>query len=89
MEASTLSEIQQIWNEELRLASCDPDQDFFALGGTSLLAMRIATRAQEILNIEVRPMIIFEFPTFAKFTTHLAELMQNSSQTGALSEGLI
>ncbi|MEV1175411.1 amino acid adenylation domain-containing protein [Nonomuraea sp. NPDC049784] len=57
--------LAEIWQDVLEAGPIGADDDFLALGGQSLLAMRIAARACERLGKPVEPRMLFEHPTLA------------------------
>lgn len=65
--------IALIWQEVLGVEQVGVEDDFFALGGDSLLATRVVTRIQEAFNLEVSVRNIFEAPKLSL----LAKLVQN------------
>jgi non-ribosomal peptide synthetase component F/acyl carrier protein len=54
-----------IWAEVLGVEQVGPEDDFFELGGTSLLAMQIVARASDAFGVEVALDALFEAPTVA------------------------
>jgi hypothetical protein len=54
-----------IWCEVLRLERAGATDNFFHLGGDSLLAAQIMTRASQRLGIDVAAVSLFETPTIA------------------------
>jgi non-ribosomal peptide synthetase component F/acyl carrier protein len=54
-----------IWAEVLERDRVGPEEDFFELGGTSLLAMQIVGRASEAFGVDVALDALFEAPTVA------------------------
>jgi hypothetical protein len=74
-DASTSGSLEDrlaaIWADVLNVSHVASDDDFFALGGNSLLAMQIAARAAETLAVRVSPIGLFEAPTLAGFANAL------------------
>jgi amino acid adenylation domain-containing protein len=60
-----------IWREVLGRSDVGPAADFFALGGQSLLATRVAARVRDALGVEVAPSALFESPTLAGFSARI------------------
>jgi non-ribosomal peptide synthetase component F/acyl carrier protein len=54
-----------IWAEVLDVEQVAPDDDFFELGGTSLLAMQIIARASDAFGVELELDALFDAPTVA------------------------
>ena len=65
-----------IWAEILQLEQVGIDDDFFALGGDSLLATHVLTRIYDIMHLEVEVIGFFEAPTVAEMAHHLETLIQ-------------
>jgi amino acid adenylation domain-containing protein len=55
--------LSALWAELLDLPAVEPDSDFFALGGNSLLALRMIGRIESDLGVELQFGEIFEAPT--------------------------
>ena len=58
--------IVKIWQELLRLDAVGIDDNFFDLGGHSLLLVRLANRLKENFHKEISVMNLFEHPTIRK-----------------------
>ena len=75
--------LANIWAAELKLESVGVNDDFFALGGHSLLLMRIATRIREAFQVEVPLRDLFAAATVST----LAERVEAARRAGdAVSE---
>ncbi|MEB2398035.1 MAG: amino acid adenylation domain-containing protein [Alcaligenaceae bacterium] len=61
-EDSVLDLIRGLWREVLQTESVGPDDDFFALGGDSIMAIQIVGRARR-LGWALTPAQVFQAPT--------------------------
>ena len=53
-----------VWRAVLRLENVGIEDDFFALGGDSILAIQVVARAREA-GLRVTPRLLFDHPTIA------------------------
>ncbi|MEE1886407.1 non-ribosomal peptide synthetase [Pseudomonas carassii] len=60
-----------IWGEVLGVARIGRDDHFFALGGHSLLVMRVLARVRQDLGREAAPVALFESPRLVDFAQRL------------------
>jgi iturin family lipopeptide synthetase A/iturin family lipopeptide synthetase C/tyrocidine synthetase-3 len=69
MQASTNTDtertIASIWCELLNLKSVSANDDFFELGGKSLMAMRVVARICQTFDVDLTIRNLFEHPTVA------------------------
>jgi amino acid adenylation domain-containing protein len=66
--------LARLWADVLRLdaARVGVDQDFFELGGNSLLAMQLLSRVRSLLGVTVAPRTVFDEPTIAGLARAIA-----------------
>jgi acyl-CoA synthetase (AMP-forming)/AMP-acid ligase II len=72
-----------IWAELLQVEQVGRHDDFFALGGDSLLATQVRIRLYEIMHLEVEVSDIFKAPTVVEMAEHIETL----TQAAATSQG--
>lgn len=70
--------LRQIWADLLERPDVGPDDNFFTLGGSSLLALRLMHRVRAELDLDVSLGVIFEAPTVRALADRL-----HSAEPGA------
>ncbi len=64
----TVSEIAAIWADVLQLTAVPgPEDNFFSLGGDSLLMTMVLFRVNEAFHIELPPVALLEAPELGAF----------------------
>ena len=76
--------IAQVWSEVLGRPGIGVDDNFFDLGGHSLIATRIAARLRAQFKIEIALRKLFELPTVAALATYVEQLRHGASPTALL-----
>lgn len=61
-----------IWQETLNIERVGVNENFFDLGGNSLLAVRVRARLQEQLSIELPLIDLFRYPTVGTLANYIA-----------------
>jgi acyl carrier protein len=74
----TVELLAGIWSELLRVSEVGAGDNFFALGGHSLLVMRLTSRIREVFGMELTPRTVFEAPTLGA----LAEAIEATQREG-------
>src|SRR5262249_46446453 len=64
-QTETEMAIAAIWREVLRVERVGVDDNFFDLGGHSLLLVRVSRKLQETFNQEVTVLDLFKYPTIS------------------------
>jgi acyl-coenzyme A synthetase/AMP-(fatty) acid ligase/acyl carrier protein len=64
----TEQKLADIWSEVLRLDPIGIDDNFFEIGGHSLLAVKVIARVRKEFGVEVAMRSLFEEPTIAGFS---------------------
>jgi amino acid adenylation domain-containing protein len=78
-----------IWSEVLGVERVGVEDDFFALGGHSMLATRVAFRVQQTFGVEVPLRDLFETPTVAALALSVEDSMLLGLDDAAVEEGLM
>jgi amino acid adenylation domain-containing protein len=68
--------LAQIWAKVLNLPRVGIEEDFFELGGDSVLAMEIISCVREVFALELTLRSMFAAPTIAGFASYLDEVAQ-------------
>ena len=79
-------QVGAIWARALGVKKIAPDDNFFALGGHSLLGVKMIAEIQAKTGMEEELKLadLLEFPTLAAFTQHLEGLMAPSEESGRI-----
>jgi amino acid adenylation domain-containing protein len=92
--------LAEIWGEVLGLEQVGIENNFFDIGGTSLLGLKLITRIQNSFGVDLRAVKLYQYPTIQKLAHYLTEStkkqptqiktqqQQNQDNSNNLSEGI-
>lgn len=72
-QTETEKAVAQIWCEILELDRVSIEDNFFDLGGTSLLGLQLLTRIQKNIGCKIRAVKLYQYPTIKKLAKYLIE----------------
>jgi acyl carrier protein len=64
--------VAAVWREVLELNDVGVEDNFFDLGGHSLLLVRARSRLEQTLGTKIQVVELFKYPTIATLARHLA-----------------
>lgn len=79
--------VAAVWGEVLGVEAVAAKDDFFALGGHSLLVTQVATRLRQELDLDVPLRTVFENPTVAQLAAALRQLADGGRELAGLEPG--
>jgi len=78
--------IAGIWADVLKVERVGRRDDFFSLGGRSLLALQVIARLRQGLNVELTIRDVFERPTPSLLAAQIISLKLNAFDAGDLAQ---
>ncbi|MDB9355203.1 amino acid adenylation domain-containing protein, partial [Nodularia spumigena CS-587/03] len=78
----TEQKLAAIWQEILQVEQIGVNDNFFTLGGHSLLGIQLAAIINESLQIELPLKYLFQFPTIASLSAQIDQLQRHEIQLG-------
>ncbi|MBB6270489.1 amino acid adenylation domain-containing protein [Pedobacter cryoconitis] len=76
----TEQRLSEIWMELLQISLVSIHDDFFRLGGHSLMVMRVSAFIRNEWGLEVAPTVLFSCKTIARLAAHINGLQGNEVQ---------
>ena len=76
----------KIWQELLRVETVGVEDNFFDLGGHSLLLLRMVQEIQNALGLEIALLEMFEHPTVSSLARHLSSKQDAENKVTPTSE---
>ncbi|MGZ4107990.1 MAG: non-ribosomal peptide synthetase, partial [Tumebacillaceae bacterium] len=74
----TEKQLAELWAELLDVKEIGVEGDFFALGGHSLRAAKLAAQVQERFEVKLPLAMIFQYPTLGQLAAYIAEAKQQA-----------
>jgi hypothetical protein len=65
--------LSKVWESSLGIEKVGVDDDFFELGGASVVATQIVSRLRQMFQIDLPAILLFETPTIAKHARYMIE----------------
>ncbi|MBN1904628.1 MAG: hypothetical protein JW927_05980 [Deltaproteobacteria bacterium] len=72
--------VSKIWAEVLQQNKINPEDNFFEMGGDSLMTMMVMFRIKEVLNVDMPPYTISQSPTLREFCAKIDKQMAESEK---------
>ena len=71
--------VAKVWSDVLGETGLDVDENFFDVGGDSLLLMAVHSRLQKLLQVNIDLVDLFEFTTIRTLAEHLSKSASTSA----------
>jgi acyl carrier protein len=71
--------LADLWSKVLGIDRVGVHQDFFALGGNSLVAVQLIAQARKATGVRLPMRVLFDAPTVAELAVHIQELGSGGS----------
>ena len=79
-------QISKLWAQSLGVKAVAPQDNFFAIGGHSLLGVKLMAAVQQKLGLDAELSLsdLLEHPTLSEFCDHIAALCTSDQDTGLI-----
>jgi amino acid adenylation domain-containing protein len=81
--------IAEVWQQELGMSKVGVTDNFFDVGGTSLMIVSLQQRLNNVLNCNLMITTLFEYPTISALAQHLSSDKAGSTFSKSLKERAI
>ena len=82
VESSALVAVTRIWKEVLGVDDVSRSDNFFSLGGDSVMVTIMALQVEQTLGVVVSADVVFDYPTLEEFTTAVTDQRATGSPSG-------
>lgn len=72
--AELADQVRELWTAATGVVDLGDDQDFFALGGDSLIAVELMSQVRDRFGVDLSIGAIFDYPTLGSFIEELRRL---------------
>jgi NAD(P)-dependent dehydrogenase (short-subunit alcohol dehydrogenase family)/acyl carrier protein len=72
--------VADVWQAILGISEVGIRDNFFEMGGHSLLAIQLISRLRDLLQADIGLTALFEFPTVAQLAQHIEEKLENADE---------
>lgn len=79
--------LETIWKQFLGVEKVGPNENFFSIGGDSLLAIQVITQIEKDLGISISLQTFYQFPTLSQLSFALSQQLKNVSSLVSLKKG--
>lgn len=73
--------IKALWQKVLQMTNVDPNDDFFEIGGHSLLAVELISLIEKEFKIDLPLSILFEYPTIQSIASQVDKLVNEDKKS--------
>lgn len=73
--------ISAIWKQVLGIEQIGLDDNFFEVGGNSLIGLQVLAQIKKMFGVQMKPVAIFEAPTIRAIARYLQSLQESSQIT--------
>lgn len=86
-KTDTEKKLAAIWSEFLGIEQIGIYDNFFEIGGSSLLATQISAQVRSVFDVPIKPRAFFDAPTISDLATHIDQVKQGNidDQTSEVS----
>jgi hypothetical protein len=72
-QTALLKVLSTVWASSLGIEKVGIDDDFFELGGASVVATQIVSRLRQMFQMDLPAILLFETPTISKLARYMIE----------------